>query len=72
MASTTNSERPKLKPRGRPFARGNKQGKINSDILDATEHKTSNEGTTIAPLSNKSNGEAVNDQINYVKMPIIS
>jgi hypothetical protein len=47
MVHSDNSKRQKLKPRGRAFPRGNKFGKLESEVLDNTRHDTSSKGEVI-------------------------
>jgi hypothetical protein len=37
----------KIKPRGRPFAKGNKRGKPDNEILDSTGHESGAEGGAV-------------------------
>lgn len=47
MARRTDSEGQKLKPRGRPFAKGNKRGKLENVLLDDDGHKECDPGTSL-------------------------
>lgn len=42
-------ERRKAKPRGRPFQKGHKKGKVDGEIVDASGRETSVSGGVIAP-----------------------
>lgn len=48
MVHTKSSEGKKLKPRGRPFPKGNKRGKLEKCILDASGCESSVSGAVIA------------------------
>lgn len=47
MVYSNDSERQKNKPRGRPFPRGNKRGKLENEILDNLRHDTNDKGEFI-------------------------
>ena len=64
MVREKSSEGKKHKPRGRPFPKGNKRGKLEHDVLDVTGLESSVEGGTIAPNLESSNVEGLNAQIN--------
>lgn len=63
MVSKKTSERPKLKPRGRPFVKGNRRGKLEGGVLDASGRESGIDGGTIAPEPNKSIVEQTNKEI---------
>ena len=48
MVYNNSNPRGKGKPRGRPFKKGNKKGKITNKILDDSGHKKCVEGETLA------------------------
>lgn len=50
MVYTELSERKKSKPRGRPFEKGNKRGKLDDEILASPGHKKSIKGGTLIPV----------------------
>jgi hypothetical protein len=60
MVHTKSSEGKKLKPRGRPFPKGNKRGKLEDNVLDAPGCESSLIGAVIAPEPQSLNGEAAN------------
>ena len=51
MVHEEDSRRKKLKPRGRPFPKNNKQGKPKLDLLDTSGHEISHERGVIAPIA---------------------
>ena len=53
------SEGKKRKPRGRPFPKGNKRGKLEDDVLDASGHESGDEGGIITPLTQSAGVEAL-------------
>ena len=57
------SEGKKLKPRGRPFPKGNKRGKLDNEILVASGLKISVEGGAVTPPLDSSIVDPVNDGI---------
>lgn len=57
------SEGKKLKPRGRPFPKGNKRGKITDEILATPGRESSLEGGIVAPPLNTAIVDPANDGI---------
>lgn len=49
MVHSEPSEGKKFKPRGRPFPKGNKRGKLKDDVLDASRRESGVEGGVVAP-----------------------
>lgn len=56
------SEGHKLKPRGRPFPKGNKQGKLKNDLLAPSGLESGDERGVIAPDPQSLNGGPLNEQ----------
>lgn len=56
------SQGKKGKPRGRPFVRGNKRGKIENAVLDASGRESGDEGGIIAPLGQSPIVEAMKQE----------
>lgn len=54
MVHSDDSKRPKYKPRGRPFPKGNHKGKTGDSVLDASGRESGVGGDIVAPLPNKS------------------
>ena len=54
MVHETISEGKKHKPRGRPFAKGNKRGKLNDHVLDLERSKESHKGEIVTEDNQKS------------------
>lgn len=56
------SKREKSKPRGRPFPKGNKRGKIKGELLDASGSEIGDEGEVIATPSHSENVKENNNE----------
>lgn len=59
MVHRESSQGKKGKPRGRPFVRGNKRGKIENSVLDASGHESGDEGGIITPLTQSAAVESI-------------
>ena len=57
MAHSEPSEGKKYKPRGRPFPKGNKRGKLENSVLADSRHDSGNERGVVAPLPEQHNQE---------------
>ena len=57
------SEGKKLKPRGRPFPKGNKRGKLENEILDTSGSEISVEGGAVTPSLNSSIVDSARDGV---------
>lgn len=57
MAHRETIERPKRKPRGRPFPKGNIKGKIMDEILDTSRHSSSDDGENVITLEECNSSE---------------
>lgn len=53
----------KLKPRGRPFRKGNKRGKLKDEVLASSGRESSLEGGVVAPALESSIVEPASDEI---------
>jgi hypothetical protein len=53
MVHSESSKGKRGKPRGRPFLKGNKRGKLENDVLASSGREISNRGEVIAPPSNE-------------------
>lgn len=63
MVHTKSSEGKKLKPRGRPFPKGNKRGKLEECVLDASGCESGFNGAVIAPEPQSLIVEAANSVV---------
>jgi hypothetical protein len=63
MVHTEPSEGSKYKPRGRPFPKGNKRGKLENQVLASSGRESSVEGGVIAPALESSIVDPANDGI---------
>lgn len=57
MVHSDNSQGKKYKPRGRPFPKGNKRGKLENGLLADSRHNIGNERGVVAPLPEQHNQE---------------
>jgi len=64
------SKREKPKPRGRPFAKGNKRGKIKSELLDTSGHESGDEGRVIANPSHSANVKDNNEESDGIELQL--
>lgn len=63
MVHTDTGERKKFKPRGRPFAKGNKNGKLENGVLVDNGHLGSNEREFIDNMKQKNNAEHIKKEV---------
>lgn len=57
MAHGKTIERPKRKPRGRPFPKGNIKGKIMDEVLDSARHSSGDDGTNVITIEESNRSE---------------
>ena len=62
MVHTEPSEGKKYKPRGRPFVKGNKRGKLENSVLADSRHDRSNQGRVVSLTPEIGNTEPLNGQ----------
>lgn len=62
MVHTESSEGKKYKPRGRPFPKGNKRGKLENGVLADSRHDSSNEGGVVSLTPEIGNTAPLNDE----------
>lgn len=63
MVHKDHSKGPKRKPRGRPFPKGNKRGKLENDLLATPRHEISDERGVIAPSSQHKIPELIDEEL---------
>lgn len=67
----------KYKPRGRPFPKGNKRGKLENSVLADSRHSISNEGGNLDPkikevnMEEAAKGEAVQPVLNELPRLVV-
>jgi hypothetical protein len=70
MVHKERGEGKKLKPRGRPFVKGNKRGKLENGVLASSGRESGNEGGVVAPTPQSSNVEPAKQEIQALnKLP---
>lgn len=69
MVLEDTSERKKRKPRGRPFPKGNINGKPRDSVLDVMGRETDVRGATIAPDQQKPDTGQINKEIRPMQEP---
>lgn len=65
MVHPDNSKRQKGKPRGRPFARGHKRGKLENEILDSSRHDGSLESENVIDIEKNENKLNLLDSLEF-------
>lgn len=69
MVRKSAGERPKYKPRGRPFPKGNKQGSLRDNVVVAPRRESSDRGEVIEPQQNKSIAEPIKEELKIMPKP---
>lgn len=69
MVHSEYSEGKKYKPRGRPFPKGNKRGKLENSVLADSRHDSSDKGGVVSLAPEIGNSEPLKDQSVLTLLP---